>query len=413
MTAFDYRAADARGRTRRGVIDAAGPSEARDKLRARDLLPIDVTPAGRPEAGAAPARGARGVPRLFRKKPVSGRELALFCRQMATLTRSDVRIEDALAVIARQMRARRPAGALLSVRAAVMEGRSLASALSDFPDAFPEYFRTSVAAGETSGRLGEVLGRLAGFVEMREANRRRIRMALVYPALLTVVAGGMIVLLLTYVVPDIVRVFQARGAELPFLTRALIGLSESVRAYGLWALAAALAALAVFRRWAAAEANRLRLHEFSLKTPVISAFSRHLNSARYAGTLATLVQSGAPLLDSMRTAAAAAPNHHVRRQAARAAERVGEGESLQAALAGAGCFPPLLVAMAASGESGGDLGDALAHAAKDQQDELDGWVGALVSLVEPGVLLIMGGVILLMVMAILMPIVGLNELAGF
>lgn len=411
MTAFDFRAADIRGRTRKGVIDASGPSEAREKLRARNLLPLDVTPAGRSaaERGSPPQEGFLKLPG---RNPLTGRDLALVCRQMATLTRNHVRIEDALSVIARQMRTRRPVGVLMSVRAAVMEGRSFASALSDFPGAFPDYFRASVEAGEKSGRLAEVLGRLAGFVETREANRRKISMALVYPALLTMVAGGMIILLLTYVVPDIIDVFRARGAELPFLTRALIGLSEAVSNYGLTVLAVSLIAAAVARRWAGHPANRLRLDAFALRLPFISAFSRRLNSARYAGTLATIVQSGAPLLDAMRTASEVVPNTHVRRQARQAADRVGEGESLQKALSEAGCFPPLLVAMAASGESGGDLGEALAHAAKDQQDELDGWVGALVSLVEPGVLLVMGGTILLMVMAILMPIVGLNELAG-
>ncbi len=412
MTAFHYRAADKNGRTRNGVIEASGASEARDKLRARELLPIDVRPAGRPTLQPN-GWNARTLLRAFRKQTLTGRELALFCRQMATLTGNDVRIEDALSVIARQMQARRPAAILMSVRAAIIEGRNLAGALADYPDAFPEYFRASVAAGEKAGRLSEVLGRLAGFVETREANRRKIQMALIYPALLTVVAGGMIILLLTYVVPDIVRVFQARGADLPFLTRALIDLSETIRAYGLAAMVILLLILTGLRRWAHVERNRLRLHALTLRLPFLSGFSRYLNSARYAGTLATLVQSGAPLLDAMRTAAAVVPNHHVRARAIVAAERVGEGESLQRALDEAGCFPPLLVAMAASGESGAHLGDALEHAARDQQDELDGWVSTLVSLVEPGVLLLMGGIILLMVMAILMPIIGLNDLAGF
>jgi general secretion pathway protein F len=350
---------------------------------------------------------------LDRFRPALGaRALAIATRQLSTLIGGGVRVEESLSIIARQTAAPRTASLLLDVRASVLDGRSLAGALTERPRCFPEFYRASVAAGEQAGKLGEVLGHLAAFVENRQRAAQKVQLALAYPALLGVISLSIMALLLTYVVPDIARVFVTRGADLPAPTRIVIGLSEIARGYGM-AIGIGLAmAAALAMRWLAVPNNRRLFHRILANTPPSKAFSRQLNSAQFAGTLATLVQSGVPLVEALQAAGAVTPNLHIRGKIKMATARVREGASLQRALGETEVFPPMLLAMAASGEASGELGPALARAAADQQRELDAWVATLLSLVEPGVLLVMGGVVLLMVLSILLPIVSLNNLAG-
>lgn len=403
MAAFHYRAVDPSGRAHRGVIEAPSPAAAREALRARALLPLVV------EGGAS--RTGDGAAAPARRHRLSGRDLALITRQLSTLVASDVRIDAALTTIAAQS-GPRVAALVLTLRTAVVEGRSLGAALDDHPGAFGEYYRASVGAGETSGRLAEVLAHLADFVETRQRNAQSVQLALLYPALLALVSVGIVLMLLVFVVPDIVRVFAARGADLPLITRGLIGLADGVGRYGL-ATVLALAGLGVaLRLWAAQPGGRLRLHRATATLPVLGRFVGRIHTAQFAGTLATLLQSGVPLVEALRAAAAAIPNLHLRNLAQAAAARVREGASLTAALTESGQFPPMLRAMVASGEGSGRLGPVLAQAAADQQRALDAQIATLVALVEPGVLLVMGGLVLAMVLAILMPIVSLNDLAG-
>lgn len=409
MPAFAFHAVDTAGRAQRGVLEASSLIGARRALRERDLLPVSVSPAptGRVVAGAP----GSALARLLQPK-VRGKALADITRQLATLIGSDVRIEEALRLLAEQFAGGPAAPVLLELRGAVLEGRSLAEALGARPDVFPAFYRASVSAGERSGRLPHVLAHLSDFVEGRERTRQKVRLALLYPTLLAVVSGSIVFLLMTYVVPDITRVFIARGAELPFLTRALIGVSGFLATFG-W-VAAVLIVVGGWGlgRWAAAPSNRLTLGRWLVTAPVISRFGRQLNAARFAGSLATLVASDVPLVDAVTAAAAVTPNPYVRAQAMEVAARVRQGVSLHRAMKDSGVFPPLLLAVVASGESSGRLGQALGRAAADLERELDAQTAALVALVEPAVILLMGGVVLLMVLAILTPIVNLNNLAG-
>ena len=411
MPAFAFRAVDAAGKPQRGVLEASSPVGARRALRDRNLLPVSVVEARTASSGAVGARAAPSFTRLFRPR-LGGRALADVTRQLSTLIGSDIRIEEALRLVAEQ-NARTPAGPLLlNVRGAVLEGRGFSEALSDHPDVFPEFFRASVAAGERSGKLADVLAHLTDFVEGRERTRQKIQLALLYPTLLAIVASAIIVLLLVYVVPDITRVFVARGAELPFITRALIGISAFVGAFG-WVMALVVVAAGWgARQWLKTDANRLTFARRVAHTPGIQRFSRQLNAARFAGSLATLVRSDVPLVDALVAAAAVTPNRYIRQRALEVAARVREGASLHRAMTEAAVFPPMLLAVVASGETSGRLGHALGRASADLERDLDVLTAALVGLVEPAVLLLMGGVVLLMVLAILTPIVNLNNLAG-
>lgn len=301
---------------------------------------------------------------------------------------------------------------LLDLRGAILDGHSFAAALATRAHAFPEYYRASIAAGEQSGRLGDVLAHLADFVEGRSRAQGKITLALLYPALLAAVSIGMIVMLMIYVVPDIVRVFQQHGADLPLLTRALIGLSDGVRRFGWIMLALLIVGSLGLGRWLRVPPNRLALDRALATRRPFARFSRQISAARFAGRLAQLVQSAVPLVDALAAAGAVTPNRHIRTRTLLAAERVREGASLHAAMAEAGVFPAMLLAIVASGEASGRLGPALGRAATELDRELDTLSSLLVSLVEPAVLLVMGGIVMLLVLAILLPIVNLNTLVA-
>ena len=340
MAAFSYRAIDADGRTSAGVVEAASPAAARADLRSLGLLPLEV-------AAAAPTTAQARGPRFSLRPALPTSALVLVTRQMATLLGSGLRIEDALTTIA-QGQPPRVASLMLALRSAVMEGRSFGAALSLYPQAFSEDYRASVAAGDAAGRLDQVMAHLAAFVETRARNRQTVQLALLYPALLSMVSLGIITLLMAFVVPDIVRVFTARGADLPFLTRALIAMSAAVRDYGVIAVAgAALAALAA-ARWLSVPANRQVWHRRLAQGWLTAKLSRRINAAQFAGTLATLVQSQVPLLEALQAAAGVVPNHHIRARVVELGSKVRQGMSLRRAMAEAGCFPPMLVAMVAA-----------------------------------------------------------------
>lgn len=407
MPAYAYRAADRSGTSKKGIIEASSPAAARAALREQALLPLSVEVAA--ERGAS--LGSIRLPR-FGRGGISPKALATVTRQIATLAGSDIAIEEALRLVATQSEQAATSSLLLDVRAAILDGRSFAAALAQHPRAFPEFYRASVAAGEASGRLPDVLNHLAEFVESRQANGQKLQLALMYPALLALVSFGMMALLLVYVVPDIVRVFVSRGADLPFLTRLLIAVSWFLQNFGLWLILGLAVAALIFLRWARVPANRLRIDRFFSEHRPFRRFSRQLSAARFAGSLATLVGSAVPLVEALHAAAAVTPNRWVREKALGVAARVREGISLRAAMAEAGVFPSMLVAIVASGESSGRLAPALGRAASELERELDALVSTLVALVEPLVLLIMGGLVLMMVLAILLPIINLNNLVG-
>lgn len=415
MTAFIFRAVDSEGVSQRGVIEASSESAARGLLRDRKLLPLSVKVTTRSTQIAPPLLSTTGrqikFPDLFKPR-MRVRALAAATRQLSTLIGSGVRIEEALELVAQQ-NAGNPSGPLLlEVRSGVLSGRSFAGALAQDPIAFPQFYRASIAAGEHAGRLPQVLEHLADFVENRHRNQQKVKLALLYPMLLASVSLALMVMLLVYVVPNIAKVFVSRGAELPFLTRGMIGLSWVVQTYGWFILGLAALLIWLTLRWARAEGNRVVLDHFFATRRPFARFSRQINAARFAASLATLVQSDVPLVDALAAAAAVTPNRHIRKQALLVGTRVREGASLSRAMAEVDVFPPMLVAVVASGESSGRLGKSLGRASSDLDREVEALAATMVALVEPAVLLLMGGVVLLMVLAILLPIISLNSLAG-
>jgi general secretion pathway protein F len=368
MPAFAYRAVDSAGKAQRGVVEATNAVGARRLLRERQLLPVAIEATSVAVGEGAPARAPMAG--LFQPK-VRTRQLATLTRQLSTLISSDVHVEEALRLIAAQADSPAVKTLLLNVRGGILDGRGLAAAMADHPAAFPEFYRASVAAGEHSGQLSQVLIHLADFVEQRHRNQQKVQLALLYPALLAGISAAMMVLLLVYVVPDIVKVFVSRGAELPFLTRALIGLSSGFQRWG-WLIAIlVVGGIVAGRHWLAQPGNRLRLHRRFTMTQPIARFSRQHNAARFAASLATLVQSAVPLVDALKAAAAVTPNLHVRARALTVATRVQEGSTLRAAMAEADIFPSMLLAIVASGESSGRLGPALGRAAAELDRETE------------------------------------------
>ncbi len=400
MAAYRYKALDAAGKAQSGMVEAASPAAARLSLRAKGLLPMDLSATA---DTTKPGQTPRTAPRI------SGAALSLTTRQMATLLRSGLRIEEALQTIASGQPAK-VAGVLLTLRGLVLEGRSFGAALASYPLIYSDFYRASVRAGEQSGRLDQVMTHLASFVENRARNRQTVQLALLYPALLGVVSLGIITLLMVFVVPDIVKVFRDRGADLPLLTRTLIALSELIRFYGLYATAALALGLLALTRWLKSPANRLVLDRLLATNRLTRRLSQRMNAAQFAGTLATLLLSQVPLAEALTAAADVTPNSFIRTRVTEVTDKVRQGITLHRAMEEARCFPAMMVAMVASGEASGDLGTALDHAATEQQRDLDAWVRAMVALVEPAILLIMGGLVMAMVLAILLPIMSLNNL---
>jgi general secretion pathway protein F len=299
---------------------------------------------------------------------------------------------------------------LMAVRSRVMEGHSLAAGLSDFPQAFPELYRTTVEAGEQSGHLERVLERLADYTEGRQRMRQKIQLALFYPALLTLVALLVVGGLMTYVVPQVVQVFENIGQELPVLTRTLIAISDFLRDYGFAILVLCVLLVFLFSYLLRNEQIRRRFHRLMLSIPMVSRLERGLNTGRFARTFSILTASGVPVLESMRISAQVMSNLPMREAVDIASARVREGAGIANALEKSGYFPPMTIQLISSGEASGRLEDMLERAAINQESEIETLIAALLGLFEPLLILFMGSVVLIIVLAILLPIFDLNQL---
>ncbi|MFP4560585.1 MAG: type II secretion system inner membrane protein GspF [Thiohalorhabdus sp.] len=403
MAAFEYQALDARGRNRKGILTGDSPRQIRAQLRDQGLYPVEVQPVA--EQGAR-----RGRPMLGGRVSASG--LALLTRQLATLVRAGMPLEEALRALGEQVNGRQLQSVVAGVRAQITEGATLTEALGSFPRTFPELYRVMVEAGEASGRLEEVLDRLADYTEQRQAMRQKLGVALIYPMLVTVVAVLVVVALLTYVVPEVVRVFESTGQTLPLLTRGLIASSDFLRANGLL-LVVLLAGAALLATYALRRPRvRYAFDGLLLRLPFIGRLSRTINSARLARTLAILTESGVPLLEAIRIGGRVVRNQPIREAVEEAAVAVREGGRLHTALGQSGHFPPLMVHMLSAGEESGELEKMLERAASNQERELESAVSAATALMEPILILVMGGIVLVIVLAILLPIFEMNQLVG-
>ncbi len=406
MAAFEYQALDAQGRAVRGVLEGDAERQVRAVLRERGLTPMRVEPIH----VARTDENASGAPRRLWRRGISGRELALLTRQFATLVRAGLTIEECLNALVEQTESVHIRTVLAGVRGQVLEGKALARSMKDFPEAFPDIYRNMVDAGEQSGRLDEVLERLATYTEDRQALQNKVMLAFIYPALVTVVALSVVAGLLIYVVPQVTRVFVNSGQALPMPTRVLIGVSGFVRAVGIWWLVGAAALFFGARMVLREPRLRARWHRTLLRVPLFGRLVRGINAARLTSTLGILTASGIPLLSAMQSAVQVVSNLPMRAAVEDALRQVREGGSLSRSLGKAKLFPPLVIHLIASGEASGSLDVMLVRAAEAQTRELENWVSALTALLEPALILVMGGIVLFIVLAIMLPIIDMNQL---
>ena len=402
MAAFDYIAADAAGRTVSGSMTAADEAAARKALARRQLAPLQLSP-GRSGSIATSAKAGKAG-------RLSSKALALTTRQLATLI-SVSPLEEALRNL--MLQADRPnlRRVLEGVHAGVIEGRRLSDAMGQQGAAFPPLYRAMTAAGEQSGALQPILERLADGLERDEVVRGKVLTALVYPCVLAVVALGVIVAMMTYIVPKVVDQFDSMGQTLPLLTRLVIGLSDLMRDWG-WLMALVIAAVVaaglIARR---REAVRLRLDGWVLRLPLVGRLTRDLHGARMARTLSTMIAAGLPVLEGLTITARTVSNRALRRATEQMAEAVREGGGLSAAMRRAEVFPPILVYMTASGESSGRLEPMLERAADYLEREFSNFTAVMLSLLEPAIIVVMGGIVAVIVLSILLPILQINTLA--
>ncbi len=402
MGAFEFVALDKNGKESKGLIEGDTPKHVRQLLRERKLLPIEVTEVAQKES--------KRQTNFSLRRGLSATELALLTRQLATLTQSGLPLEEALLAVSRQNENPRAQSILLGVRSRVMEGHSLADGLADFPQAFPELYRATVAAGEQSGHLDGVLERLAEFTESRQILQQQVRNALIYPITLVVTAIAIISFMLAYVIPMVIGVFQNFDAELPFLTRSVIAASDFIRGYWHFSIIGIIAITYGVRKWLSNEGPRRHYHRFLLRLPIIGKLTQGINTARFTQTLSILAGSGVPILESLRIAAQVVVNVPMREAIGDAALRIREGGMISRSLETSKLFPPMTTHLISSGEAGGRLEEMLARAATNQEREIDGLIATLLGIMQPLLVIIMAFVVLLIVLAILLPIFEINSL---
>jgi len=405
MGAFEYVAVDGTGRERKGVIEGDTPKHVRQLLRDQGLLPVAVE-----EVVEQKDSGRRTPLSLRFQRGLSAADLALITRQLATLVKSGLPLEEALLAVSQQTDKPRVRSIVLGVRSKVMEGHTLADGLSDFPGSFPEIYRATVAASEQSGHLDAVLERLADYTDNRQQLRSRTLSAMLYPVLLFVVCVAIVFFLLVSVVPKVVEVFRTSEAQLPLLTQMLITGSDFMRDFGVYLVILIAGAFFLFNRWLRVESNRRRWHALLLRTPLVGKVVRGSNTARFARTLSTLTASTVPVLEALRISSEVVTNLPMKAAVEDAAVRVREGAPIGRSLGTSRVFPPMMIHLISSGETSGELDTMLERAAVHQERELDSILQAVVGLLGPIMILVMGGLVLVIVLAMLLPIFELNQL---
>lgn len=397
MALFDYQAANAQGRIEKGQLDADSPRGARQLLRGRGLTPVQVSAA----RSAGSGWGARRL---------SASELAWATRQLASLLAASLPLEGALSAVIEQAERPHVAQALTAVRADVRAGQRLTVALTTRPRDFPPIYRALVGAGEDSGDLARVMERLADYIEERNALQAKVLTAFIYPAAISLVSVAIVIFLLSYVVPQVVTAFVQARQTLPMLTQVMLAASAFVRSWGVW-VGLGIAALVVAWRLALRRPElRLRWDAMLMRVPMVGRFVLGVNSARFASTLAILLDAGVPLLRALEAARQTLGNALLARCADDVSARVREGAALGSALKVQKVYPPILVHLVASGEKTGSLAPLLDRAAQTISREIERRAMALTALLEPTMILVMGGVVLTIVLAVLMPIMEMNQL---
>jgi general secretion pathway protein F len=405
MAAYAYKAINSNGKNKSGVLEGDNPRQVRHVLREKGLIPLEVE-----QIAERQGKSANGFSLI--KAKISASDLALLTRQLATLVEASLPIEEALLAVAEQCEKPRQKNMMMAVRSKVVEGHSLAEAMHEFPLVFDQLFRAMVAAGEKSGHLDTVLNRLADYTEKRQQTRSQITQAMVYPTLMMFFAMAIVLLLLTVVVPKIVGQFDHMGQDLPTITKILIVISEWLQAYSLFLGVFIVFVMVGLGRVLQQPVMKRRYHKFILGLPLLGKVSKGLNTARFARTLSILTSSAVPLLESMRISSDVLENLYIKEAVKAAAINVKEGSSLRVSLEQTKMFPPMMMHMIASGERSGELQQMLGRAADNQDRQFEALVGVSLKVFEPVLIVSMAGIVLFIVMAILQPILALNNMVN-
>lgn len=419
MAAYAFQALNASGRKTKGVIEADTERQVRAQLREQGLIPVAVELAEEGSSSRSGTRSGSGVgagsaPLLKRlqTRGVGAADLALITRQLATLVSAALPIEQALFAVSEQTDKPRLQKLVMAVRSKVVEGYSLAEAMAEYPHVFDKLFTAMVAAGERSGHLDEVLNRLADYTEQRNRLKGQLVQALVYPTILTLVAIGVIIFLLVSVVPQIVEQFSGLDQDLPPTTTFLLAVSQFLQNYGLFLLGIILVGLVVGGQLLRKPSRRDKFDAWVLKVPLFGRVIKGVNTARFARTLSILSASAVPLLDGLRITGRVLTNRAMQIAVEEACDRVREGSSLRAALAQTKLFPPMMLHMIAAGEKSGELEQLLGRAADNQDRDFETTMNVALKIFEPALIVVMAGVVLLIVLAIIQPILELNQSVG-
>lgn len=408
MTAFHYTAINTTGAQQKGLIEADSARHARQLLRDKNLTPLEVTDAQQKKNLIKPSFFS-----ISRKQSLAVKELALMTRQMATLLSAGLPLEEVLAAVAEQTEKANSKGLMLSVRSKVLEGHALASALRDFPQAFSHLYCSTVAAGEKSAHLDIVLQRLADYTEQQYEMRQKIFHALIYPAIMILVAIGIVGFLLEYVVPKMISVYSNIGQQLPGMTQVLIALSTGIKSYGLYILLGVILICVLFRLQMQKNlAFREKIHALVLRIPVIGNAIKVTNTARFSRTFAILSSAGVSVLEAMNISAALITNLPIHKAVEEAVKHVREGANIHLALKQTNYFPPMSIHLIASGESSGQLENMLERAANNQDNDIARLIETSLALFEPAIILLMGAIVLFIVLAVLLPIFQLDQFNG-
>jgi general secretion pathway protein F len=408
MAAYSYQALDSKGKKVKGILEGDSSRHVRTLLREKHLRPLEVELSG--ETSKQSEEKQRSLFSGFSRVKMSTSELALFTRQLSTLILSGLPLDESMKAVAQQTEKPRLKSMVLDVRTKVLEGHSLAYALGGYPKVFDGMYRAMVNAGEQAGFLGVVLERLADHTESSQYTQQKVKSAMVYPIILMIVAFAVITGLMVGVVPDLVKVFNSRGAELPPLTRGLIWTSDYLVNHGFITLLGILGGIIALQRFMQTPARQMWWGKMKLKLPLVSKIVRAAETSRFSSTLSMLVASGVPLLQAIRISAAVLNNPHLKALCQEVALSVQEGGSFGKALGNTGAFPPLFVHMVSSGEASGELEAMLAKVAQNQERELEMTLTSLVSVLEPLMIVMMSGIVMTIVMAILLPIMDMNTL---
>ena len=401
MATFEYQAINVKGQNVKGSFEADTVKLARQQLKSKDLTLLEIEEVHKKEHSGN---------RTMLSQRISMRQLAHITRQLAALLGSGLSIDEALGITAKQLDSAKAKRILLGVRGRILEGQSLAQACSAFPSSFPPLYRATVEAGESSGKLDQVLQRLADYISDKGQLHSKLQMAMIYPMMLTSVSLLVVIGLLAYVVPEITSVFDKMGGELPTITKLLIACSDFFKHYGLILLIVVTGLSMGFKMLLRLPEPRMRFHLFILNMPFVSRFSKGMNTARFTRTLAILTNSGVELLQALQISSQVLTNNAMQKAVEAASIRVREGQSLNKAMEASGLFPPVTIHLVASGEASGQLPKMLASAADDQERDIQALTEMTLGLFEPILILVMGLVVLAIVLAILLPIFEMNQL---